>query len=321
MRRQLPLVVLFLAGWYAARLGEVPQANAGPAPASFASLVRSADPSVVHITTVSRGNARPRSRDDNVGSGFVWDSRGLIVTNRHVISGAAQINVHLASGVTHKAEVVGYDEAADVALLRIPAGGLVAAQRGSARSLQKGDWVLAAGSPYRLPRSWSVGIVSGLGRRGIGVSPRAVEDYIQTDAAANLGNSGGPLFSAAGQVVGVVTVILSRATGSQGVTLAVPIDVVTDAVTRLQGGAPARPELGLRVRQSPGGPVVSSVDQGGASHAAGLRVGDQIVEVAGTAIRTSADLQRAWWQAAGSGSVRFIFVRGGQRLQATVVPK
>jgi serine protease Do len=321
MHRHVSLVFLFLAGWYAARLGDVPQADAGPAPTSFAGLVRAADPSVVHITTVSRGNARPRSRDDNVGSGFVWDAAGLIVTNRHVISGAARINVHLASGVTHTAQVVGYDEEADVALLRIPAGGLVAAPRGSARSLQKGDWVLAAGSPYRLARSWSVGIVSGLGRRGIGVSPRAIEDYIQTDAAANLGNSGGPLFDAAGQVVGVVTVILSRATGSQGVSLAVPIDVVIDAVTRLQGGAPARSELGLRVRPATGGPVVTSVSPGGPAGTAGLRVGDQIVEVGGAAVRTSADLQRAWWQGASQGAVRFVFVRGGQRLQVTVTPR
>ena len=321
MQRHVSLVLLFLAGWFAARAGDVPQADAGPAPTSFAGLVRAADPSVVHITTVTRGNARPRSRDDNVGSGFVWDASGLIVTNRHVISGAARINVHLADGRTHRAEVVGYDEAADVAVLRVPAGGLVAAPRGSARSLQKGDWVLAAGSPYRLARSWSVGIVSGLGRRGIGVSPRAIEDYIQTDAAANLGNSGGPLFDAQGQVVGIVTVILSRATGSQGVTLAVPIDVVVDAVTRMQGGAPARPELGLRVRQSPSGPVVSSISPGGPAQAAGLRVGDQIVEVAGTAVRSSADLQRAWWQAASGGGVRFVFLRAGQRLQVTVTPR
>ena len=321
MHRHVSLLLLFVAGWYAARTAEVPRAEAGPAPTSFASVVRAADPCVVHITTVSRGNARPRSRDDNVGSGFVWDAAGLIVTNRHVISGAAQINVHLANGASHRAEVVGYDEAADVALLRVPVGGLAPAPRGSARSLQKGDWVLAAGSPYRLSRSWSVGIVSGLGRRGIGVSPRAIEDYIQTDAAANLGNSGGPLFDASGQVVGVVTVILSRATGSQGVTLAVPIDVVTDAVTRLQGGAPARPELGLRVRQTPSGPVVSSLARGGPAQAAGLRVGDQIVQVGGSSVRTSADLQRAWWQAASTGSVRFIFVRGGQRLQVSVTPR
>ncbi len=317
------LIAGFLAGCVVSLLLAPEQVGAAPGPADFTAVIARSDAGVVHITTVMRGSAQPRSRDDNVGSGFVVDAAGLIVTNRHVVSGAERVRVTIKGKGTFDAEILGLDEATDVALLRVPTGGLQALPMGDPRALRVGQWVLAAGSPYQLSHSWSAGIVSGLGRRGVGVNPRGYEDYIQTDAAANLGNSGGPLFSTDGRVVGVVTAILSRATGSQGVTLAVPIDVVTQSVARMRGGRPAtRPTLGVRVREARVGATsglrINRFDPQSRAQAAGLRVGDVIVGVGNTPVRRASDLQRAVWARAANGRILIVFMRESRRMQVNV---
>ncbi|MDJ0974811.1 MAG: trypsin-like peptidase domain-containing protein [Planctomycetota bacterium] len=317
------LLTVFLAGCLVSHWVGTPGAEAEPQPTDFSAVIERVDPGVVHITTVMRSPTQPRSRDDNVGSGFVVDAAGLIVTNRHVVSGAARVRVTVKGRGTVDAQVLGTDEATDVALLKVPLTGLTPVPLGDPRALKLGQWVLAAGSPYQLSHSWSAGIVSGLGRRGVGVNPRGYEDYIQTDAAANLGNSGGPLFDSQGRVVGVVTAILSRATGHQGITLAVPIDAVTQSVTRLRGGgAPARPSLGVRVREVRVGASVglriTRFDPGSSAQAAGMRAGDVIVAAGGAPIRTTADLQRAVWSRAKSGRLLIVFDRGGRRMQLNV---
>lgn len=322
--RALPLALcLVMAVALFGRGDQTPSLGAGPLPASFASVCESLTPSVAHITTQT---SRTRSRDENVGAGFVWRGDGIVVTNRHVVSGARELRVSVGGGPLQAAQVLGVDEPTDIAVLKVATIGPSAAPipRGDSRALRVGDWVLAAGSPYRLPASWSVGIVSGLHRRGIGLSPRAYEDYIQTDAAANLGNSGGPLVDATGRVVGVVTAILSRGTGHQGVSLAVPIEVVTASVERILGGgtAPARPSLGVRVRPIATGGVqglaISRFETGSRAQAAGFQVGDVLLTLDGESLRSAADLQRAWWARAGQPRVMFVFLRGGSRFQLPV---
>jgi serine protease Do len=325
MRRTLPLVLVFLAGWASSRLGRPRDAGAAGAP-GFAEVVAQAEPGVVHVTTLLGPGEERRSRDDAVGSGFVVDAEGLVVTNRHVLRGAKKVMVGVKGRGTLEAEVVGYDEATDVALLRVPARGLVPLRPGDPRSLRVGQWVLAAGSPYHLERSWSVGIVSGLHRSQVGVNPKGYEDYIQTDAAANLGNSGGPLLDESGEVVGMVTAILSRAGGHQGVTLVTPIDVVMEAAARLRGGGAERPSLGVVVREADArsgaaGLEVSRFHPGSPAAAAGLRAGDVIVALDGAPIARTADLQRIVWSRPPGTTFLLAFLRAGARMEARVASR
>lgn len=322
--RSIWILAAFGVGVIAASLLGPKPVSAAAGPADFSSVISRVDAGVVHITTVMRGGARARSRDDNVGSGFVIDQSGLIVTNRHVVNGAQRVRVTVQGHTTVDAKIVGVDPATDLALLQVPLQGLQPLSFGDPRNLRVGQWVLASGSPYQLSHSWSVGIVSGLGRRGVGVNPRGVEDYIQTDAAANLGNSGGPLFNADGQVVGVVTAVLSRATGHQGITFAVPADIAQQTINRMRGGTTAapRPSLGVRVREIrvglKGGLRITRFDAGSTGQRAGLRVNDVIVAVGSSPVARASDLQRLVWGASAQGSIAVVFVREGRTLQLNV---
>ncbi len=320
------LVILALAGGavFAFRAATHQVVEAAPG-ASLADMIARVDPAVVHVTTVLEGERAAQSRDDAVGAGWVFDAAGWIVTSRHTLRSAKEIRVSLEGRGTFDAQVVGQDEVTDVAVLRIAAQGLVTLALGDASRLRKGDAVYAAGSPFHLARSWSAGIVSGLHRSQVGVNLKGFEDFIQTDAAANLGNSGGPLVNERGEVVGMMTAILSRTGRSQGVSLAVPADVVMDVARRIQRGE--------RVQRSTIGVVVREVDTRGTGRvglvvtrfhpsspamAAGLRAGDVIERVDGQPQRSVADLQRVVWSKARGQTVVVIFVRGGQRLQANV---
>ena len=291
--------------------------RAEPEAASWASIVARADPAIAHITTRLKDEGTRRSKDDGVGAGFhVGD--GYVVTSRHVVSGAAQLVVTMPGAAPVLAKIVGVDEPTDTALLRMDDRGGPSIALGASARLRKGDRVFAVGSPFHLANSWSTGIVSGLHRSGVGVNPRGFERYIQTDAAANLGNSGGPLLNTQGQVVGVVSAILSRTGGSQGIALAVPIEAVMAAVDRLRGGRPARPSLGLSVRAQPQGLVVSRLDARGAAARAGLRVGDILVACNGAPLRVAADLQSAVWSLPAGTPARITIQRQGQRHTLTL---
>jgi serine protease Do len=324
MARTLGLATAFLAGWLLARGAGDPQAVAAGGPPDFQELIAAADRGVVHVTTLLPGDRVPGSRDDAVGAGFAVGPDGLLVTSRHVIQGAKQVLVTAEGLGTREAQVVGADDVTDVALLRVPGAAIPPLPLGDPRSLRKGQWVLSAGSPYHLAGSWSAGIVSGLHRSQVGVSLRGFEDFIQTDAAANVGNSGGPLLNARGEVVGMMTAILSRTGASQGVSLAVPIDAVQEAVRRLQGGGgAARPTLGLVVRETDargtaGGLEVTRFHPGSSAEAAGLRAGDVILSVEGAPTPRASDLQRAVWSRAAGSTVTVVFLRDGRRLQLSV---
>ena len=325
MRIRGGMVFSFLAGAVLAHaLGGAPGVGAA-LPEGFAEVIARCDPGVAHVTTVLEGGREPGSRDDAVGAGFVFDRAGLVLASRHSLEGARKVYVTLEGRGTFEAQVLGTDDVTDAAVLRIPVGDLLPLPVGDPRALRKGEWVLAAGSPFHLPRSWSAGIVSGLSRSGVGVSLKGYEDFIQTDAAANVGNSGGPLLNARGEVVGMMTAILSRTGRSEGVSLAVPIDVVLPAARAIARGEPIRrASLAVVVRETdvrgaglPGLEITRFLP-GSAAPDAGLRVGDVILEVDGVPTARVPDLQRAVWRREPGAFVSVVFARADQRFQASV---
>ena len=193
-----------------------------------------------------RGRTR-QFRQQGLGSGFLFDRRGYILTNGHVIKGADQIVVTLKGKKKYKARLVGADPKTDVAVIKIDGQGFPYARLGNSNTLQVGDWVLAIGNPFGLMKTVTAGIVSAKGRSDMGILP--YEEFIQTDAAINPGNSGGPLVNIDGYVIGMNTAILSRSGGYMGIGFAIPINVVKKIVqvamkrNQARAGAPDSYEL------------------------------------------------------------------------------
>ncbi|MFT7722842.1 MAG: Do family serine endopeptidase [Roseateles sp.] len=234
------------------------------------------------------------------GSGFIISADGLVLTNAHVVREAKQVTVKLSDRREFAAQVLGSDPATDIAVLKVDAKGLPAVQLGDARQVQVGDWVLAIGAPYGFEQTATQGIVSAKGRSLPGDS---VVPFIQTDAAVNPGNSGGPLFDASGRVVGVNAQIYSQSGGFQGLAFAIPVDValrVKDqivahgkveharlGVTLQDLSAPLAASFGL---DAPDGALVSSVQPGSAAAKAGLKAGDVITALDGEPVRVAGDV-------------------------------
>jgi len=291
----------------------------GPAPSlaqdSYREAVRRAMPAVVNIYTTKEVRA-PRHplfndplfrrffgeppgegtrRATSLGSGVIVSASGDILTNHHVIEGADEIEVALADGKRLQAKVVGTDPETDLAVLRVPSQGLPVIAFGSSDALRVGDVVLAIGNALGLGHTVTAGIVSALGRSGLGIN--IYENYIQTDAAINQGNSGGALVDAQGQLVGINNAILSQTGGSIGIGFAIPVStakavldqiVSTGSVTRgwigveLQELTPALAEsFGLEGRS---GAVIASVLPGGPADRAGVRPGDVLLAIDGRAV-------------------------------------
>jgi serine protease Do len=241
------------------------------------------------------------------GSGFIVSSDGLVLTNAHVVRDAKQVTVKLGDRREFAAKVLGSDPATDIAVLRIDAKNLPTVNLGDAGALQVGDWVLAIGAPYGFEQTATQGIVSAKGRSLPGDS---YVPFIQTDAAVNPGNSGGPLFDAAGRVVGINAQIYSRSGGFQGLAFAIPIDVALHAkdqivahgrvdharlgVTLQDLSAPLAESFGL---QSPDGALVSSVAPGSAAARAGLKAGDVITRFDDAVVHTAGDVSSRVGQA------------------------
>ncbi len=171
-----------------------------------------------------QGNGGAQMRQQGMGSGFIFDSRGYILTNRHVIKGASEIAVTLEGKKKYKAKLIWEDPKTDIAIIKIDGGKFPVAALGNSSSLEVGDWVLAIGNPFGLTQTITAGIVSAKGRSDMGILD--YEDFIQTDAAINPGNSGGPLVNIDGQVIGINTAILSRSGGYMGIGFAIPINLV-----------------------------------------------------------------------------------------------
>jgi putative serine protease PepD len=235
------------------------------------------------------------------GTGFVVDGKGHIVTAAHVVNGASSITVTFQDGTTRKATLLGQDNATDVAVLSVDASGLTLhpLALGSSASLQVGDAVAAIGDPFTYQRSMSTGIVSGLDRTISAPNGFTVAHAIQTDAALNPGNSGGPVLDGSGKVIGIVDQIATNGSSdtSSGVGFAVPIDLVKSELTSLEAGkSVSHAYLGVSTSDASSttsGALVQSVSSGGPAADAGLRSGDVITKLGSTTIKGTNDLVAA----------------------------
>ncbi len=324
--------------------GTVVAPLAAPVPvvgnADVASLVERLKPTVVNITTTStRGGGGPDGDEGGppfgglpfggggrsaraLGTGFIVDPAGFVVTNAHVVQGADEIKVRLSDERTLPAKVIGRDAALDLALLQLEgASNLSAVALGDSEGLRVGEWVLAIGNPFGLGHTVTLGITSAKGR-SIGASQ--YDDFIQTDASINPGNSGGPLFNLKGEVVGIPTAIRQ---GAQGIGFAVPVNALKDVLPQLrEKGAVARGYLGVRYQtvtdelaQGLGldrrrGALVSEVEPSTPGARAGLLAGDVITAVNGAEVARMEDLPRLIARNAPGAKVKLAVVRNGKPL-------
>ncbi len=312
------------------------------APYSFAPLVKRVVPAVVNISVIEQGSEasadpapdlrglrdRLRGRRDPVlgaGSGFIIDPSGIIVTNTHVVGRATKIAVTLADGTELTARLIGTDELTDIAVIRVSSDApLPYVQWGDSRTVEVGDWILAAGNPFGVGISVTAGIVSARGR-DIGAGP--FDDFLQIDAPINPGNSGGPTFNLDGQVIAVNTAIVSPTGGSVGIGFAVPSEVAAKIVGDLRDkGHIDRGWLGVSVQDMPGartanranGVTIANIDRTGPAARAGLRQGDLVLAVDGLHVDTAQGLIKAVAATPPGNAVKLTVRRGGQNLEIPV---
>src|SRR6201987_2625234 len=276
-----------------------------------------------------RGNDQPPRRVNSLGSGFIIDASGLVVTNNHVISDADEINVILNDGTKLKATLVGKDNKSDLALLRVHSDKPIKAVKfGDSEKLRLGEWVVAIGNPFSLGGSVTAGIVSARNRD---INSGPYDNYIQTDAAINRGNSGGPLFNLDGEVVGINTAIISPSGGSIGIGFAVPSKTAMPVIDQLkQFGETRRGWLGVRIQQvtdeiadslkisPPRGALVAGVDDKGPAKPAGIEPGDVIVKFDGKDIKEMRDLPRVVADTPVGKQTPVVVIRKGKEETKTV---
>jgi S1-C subfamily serine protease len=320
-----------------------PRGDLSDAERSTVELFRRSSPSVVYITKLAV-RADPFRRNfleipEGTGSGFVWDTRGHVVTNYHVIAGAGGARVTLSDQSTWPAELVGYVAEKDIAVLRIeaPANLLRALPIGTSSDLVVGQHVFAIGNPFGLDHTLSTGVVSGLEREIMGIGGQPILGAIQTDAAINPGNSGGPLLDSAGRLIGVNTAIYSPSGASAGIGFAVPVDTVRSVVPQLiQHGRVIRPALGVHLadprmleRLQLRGALVLGVEPGSPAERAGIQptqrdgygrllLGDIIVGVDGVEVNDPVDIYRALDRRQVGERVRVALDRAGERAEIEI---
>jgi len=330
------------------------------APFSFADLVERVSPAVVTITVEQEVNAAEgmnlqdlpepfrdffnqynQGKQFNIprkavamGSGFIIDKAGYIVTNSHVVENGKSIKVKLPDGREYDAKAIGSDTATDVALLKIKSEkALPSVEFGDDRQVRVGDWVVAVGNPFGLSNTVTAGIVSSIGR-DVGNGPYT--DFIQIDAPINRGNSGGPTFDIQGKVIGMNSMIFSPSGGSVGIGFAIPASTIHDVVAQLQAhGRVARGWLGVEVQsitpeiassfgsKDLKGAIVANVVPGGPAAKAGFHQGDLVVAVNGTAVDDSRDLTRRVAALPAGAEASFTVQREGsqQTLRAKIGPR
>jgi S1-C subfamily serine protease len=269
-------------------------------------VAQAVSPSVVRIEVPHASRVRGRRRQPAVGtgSGFVFTNDGFILTNSHVVHGASRINVVLGDGRRFDAELIGDDPDTDLAVIRIHGDDLVKAELGDSQRIQVGQLVVAIGNPYGFQCTVTAGVVSGLARSMRARTGRLIDNVVQTDAALNPGNSGGPLVNARGEVIGVNTAIIQQA---QGVCLAIPINTARWVATRLiaygkvkrstlrLGGQDVKLPRQLVRRHglaAGSGVLVAAIQDGGPADRAGVREGDVIVGFDGEPVSGIDDLHR-----------------------------
>jgi len=321
----------------------LPLALDGQTLPSLAPMLEDVLPSVVNISTEGRVSAsgspfqsdpfferffnmipdsQPRQRrTQSLGSGVIIDSEsGYVVTNHHVIENADQIRVRLDDGRSFEAKVVGADPEADVAVIQIPAQGLKAINMGDSDLLRVGDFVVAIGNPFGLSQTATSGIVSALGRSGLRIE--SYEDFIQTDASINMGNSGGALVNLRGELIGVNTAILDRGGGNVGIGFAIPVNMVVSLTAQIiEFGEVRRGRLGVHIQdltpelaqafgvEAGSGALISKVMPDSAAKAADLREGDVITMVDGRAIKGATELRNVIGLARADEEIELTYIR------------
>jgi len=347
-------------------VGATPQAAAAQGLPDFTDLVDKVGPAVVNIRTTERPRAgrggpgtemdedmleffrrfgipapnrpnprspQPRGDDGDaqprgVGSGFILNADGYVLTNAHVVEGADEVIVTLADKREFKAKIIGADKRSDVALVRIDASGLPTVRIGDVGKLKVGEWVIAIGSPFGLESTVTAGIVSAKSRDTGELLP-----LIQTDVAINPGNSGGPLINMKGEVVGINSQIYSRSGGYQGISFAIPIDEAARVFEQLRaGGRVIRGRIGVVIDRvtrevaesiglgKPVGALVRQVEAGGPAEKAGVEAGDIITKVDARNVESNVDLPRIIGSIKpGSKASLQVFRRGGYRDLPVVV--
>lgn len=338
-------------------------ANARPAPDGFADLVEELSPAVVNISTVQtvrRGDRQspfppgspfeqffdeffnrsqpngdepePRRmrRMHSLGSGFIIDASGLVVTNNHVIDEADEVTVRTVDGEEYEADIIGRDVEGDIALLRIQADKeFPFVKWGSSGKARVGDWVLSIGNPFGLGGSVTAGIVSAHHRE---ISGGPFDDFIQTDASINRGNSGGPLFNLDGEVIGVNTAIFSPTGGNVGIAFAIPSDQARRIVEQLEEyGYARRGFLGVQIQpvdkmtaealglEEAEGALVNSVTPASPAEKAGVQDGDIIIAFNGDKVKNSTELVKVVSSLGVDEKASLTVLRGGERLKLSVV--
>ena len=309
-------------------------ASAQPAPAAappavlpnFVALVKQQGPAVVNISSTRTVTQPPDEQlqpgdpfseffrrfmpppgsgqfeEQSLGAGFIIDPAGYILTNGHVVADADEVTVKLSTKREYKAKVIGTDPYTDVALLKINASALPVVRLGDPSRLEVGEWVAAIGAPFGFENSVTAGIVSAKGRS---LPDESYVPFIQTDVAVNPGNSGGPLFSMRGDVVGINSLIYSRTGGFMGLSFAIPIDIALDVAKQLRAtGKVTRGRIGVQAQEltvelaasfglkEPRGALVAMVEKDGPAAKAGIQPGDVILGVNGHPVEDSADLAR-----------------------------
>jgi S1-C subfamily serine protease len=287
-------------------------------------------PAVVRLDVKRRVRGRG---DGGSGSGFIFTPDGLIVTNSHVVTGAAAIEATLNDGQTFQAHLIGDDPDTDLAVIRVAGHKLPAASFGESRSLRVGQLAVAIGNPYGFQCTVTAGVVSALGRSLRSQNGRLMDDVIQTDAALNPGNSGGPLVNSRGEVVGVNTAMILPA---QGICFATAIDTAKVTLAHLlRHGRVRRARLGIAgqnivlprrmVRhyalERDGAVQVASIERGGPANRAGLEQGDIIIGFAGQPVAGFDDMHRLLTEETLGGSVPVTVLRRGQQLTLEIHPE
>jgi len=348
--------VLGLTVW---SLAAIPT-QAAPAPDSFADLAEQHSPAVVNVSTtqfieVEEGRRpdvppgfrdffddfldddqeeddgdTPRQRALSLGSGFIISADGYIVTNNHVIDEADEISVTLTSGDEYDAVVVGRDPLSDVALLKIEADkDLPFVNFGDSDAIRVGEWVMTIGNPFGLNSTVTAGIISARNRN---INSGNYDDFIQTDASINRGNSGGPMFNMDGKVIGVNTMIFSPTGTNIGIGFAIPSNQVSHVVDQLREfGRTRRGWIGVTIQsvtdevaeslglEGTNGAIISSVVEDGPSDKAGLQPGDIIIEFNGVAVKDSRDLPKIVADTTIHENVGMVILRDGKKLDVTLV--
>ena len=297
---------------------------------SLADMVEAVSPSVVQIDATGEARAvrtpfgyMHQPGRTAVGSGFIIDRSGLVITNNHVVDGAAKVAVTLSDGSKRTGRVLGRDAKTDIAVLRIEGGGdFQPISWGNSDSIRVGDSVFAVGSPFGLGNTVTSGIVSARGRE-IGAGP--YDNFLQVDAAINSGNSGGPLFDATGRVVGVNTAIFSPSGGNVGIGFAIPSTLAQDVARQIvENGEVDRGYIGVGLQEispaiadalglsEPKGALIAQVEAGGPAAVSGLQPGDVVRSFAGNPVDDSRDFARLVADAKPGASVPVKVMRDGR---------